>query len=294
MYFNIIIMITILILLLLILFFSQESYKPSKSPKLYKKLLWLYWDTNPMPPILEKIKKYNHQKLLGWDVHYLHCDNLKNYIHEKDFPKRYSHLNKAHQSDWIRLFLLYQYGGCWLDVGIIINQSQALDDIYQQSLTGHYDISLFQSQVEKKTWTHFSGTKIPLVIDNWFILAPQNSVCISLWLKEVNKAMEIGFYNYKKHVLNMGTNISFIHFTNEKDTYLTQHVCIQHILQSIKKIPKILFFDSYDSMFRLQQICNHQAQCMQHKFDHDQDLKKLPFIKLTSANRKNLDLSRFI
>jgi hypothetical protein len=54
---------------------------------------------------------------------------------------------------------LYLYGGCWLDVSIIINQSQALDEIYQQSLTHHYDITLFQSQAEKKNGPTFPAPK---------------------------------------------------------------------------------------------------------------------------------------
>jgi len=281
----------VLISIFLILFYCLYTLK--KHSNYHVKICWLYWDKDRMPDLLENIKKYNAPSLAGWKVNYLNDDNLKQYIDASQFPKNYTKLIQAHKADWIRLYLLHQYGGCWLDISIIINDSKVLNKIYKKSLVHNYDITLFQTQLENKTFTHPSGAKIPLVLDNWFILAPLNSIIIKLWLEEFTDAIQIGFLKYKQKVQKMGTDISKIHFNNKKDIYLTQHVCIQHVLQHMTTLPKILFYNSYDSMLKLQKMCNGVEQCVEDKLNNDPELKKLPFIKLTRHNRNNLNISKF-
>lgn len=277
----------------LIVYFTLKSYLQHKDLNFRPKICWLYWDQDPMPDLLQKIKKYNRPKLVGWKVNYLNENNLKNYINPSEYPKYYSKLIQAHKADWIRLYLLNQYGGCWLDCSIIINNDKALNKIYQQSLVNNYDITLFQTSSDNKTFRHPSGIKIPLVLDNWFILAPQNSIIVKLWFREFSRAIKIGFLPYKKMVQKLGTDISKIYFKDENDVYLTQHVCLQHVLQHRTTIPKILFYNSYDSMLKLQKMCNNTEQCIQDKLNNDPAFKKIPFIKLTRHDRTNLNISKF-
>jgi hypothetical protein len=57
--------------------------------------------------IIDHSKKYNYNLIL------LNNSNINDYI--KEFPKNYDKLSIQHKSDYIRIKLLYEYGGVWLD-----------------------------------------------------------------------------------------------------------------------------------------------------------------------------------
>jgi hypothetical protein len=250
-----------------------------------------------MPSIIEGIKKYNMNKFPGWKPVYLNDKNLDDYIPKWAFPENYSNLIQAHKADWIRLYLLYRYGGCWLDCSIIINKSEALDDIYNKSQNVKADLTVFQSDLKNRTFTHISGRSVPLVIDNWLIFAPKNSIIIKLWLDEYTKAINMGFLEYKKNVvIKSGTDISKIYTTGDNDVYLTQHMCIEYILQKkIKNLPNIIFLNSFDSMFKLSILCDGKpSSCLEDKFNNDNaTVKEIPYIKLTRHDR-NIDITKFL
>lgn len=255
------------------------------------KVAWLFWDKLNLPHKIELIKAYNAPKLVGWTVHYLNPITLGDFIPADAYPKMYNTLIPAHKADWIRLYLLHKYGGCWIDMGIIINSKTKFNEIYTKSVQVQPDITVFQNS--DKTFTHSSGVKIPLSIDNWFIMAPQGSIIISAWLKEFTKALDMGFLNYKRMIVAAETNVSEFYNKNDNDVYLTMHACIQNLLHNMKTIPKILYFNSKNSMYKLQKVCHWAESCLAQKLAEPAALK-LPYIKLTRSNRRHQDVKKYI
>jgi hypothetical protein len=304
-----------LIILFIVYFIAKSLYK---DVKMYPKNIWMFWDTKTLPPIIEKIKKYNEPKLKNWDVRFLNAETVYNYIPKEEFPSGYDKLIPAHKADWIRMYLLYKYGGCWIDCGIIINDKNAIDKIYNQAVSEKAHLVVFKGKFKNKlnNFIHISGTKIPLYIENWFIYAPTNSVMIKLWLEEFTQAIQMGFLKYKKFIINEKINVSRL-FNSDTDVYKTQHGCIQYILQKkIKHLPHIIFLNSLKSMLKLQlEECVTEenkkkyykdnknvneaelkkimiANCVNDKMINDKSVKKIPYIKLTRHDRKR-DISKF-
>ena len=66
-----------------------------------------------MSNIIAKIKENNPDYVL----HVLNKETVKEYIEDLHFSKE---TRLAHQSDVIRLSLLYQYGGIWIDATTLL------------------------------------------------------------------------------------------------------------------------------------------------------------------------------
>ena len=285
-YYKYIFTIIVCILILTIVITTIQLYRIHMK---YPKIIWIFWDSDKLPKIIQQIKDYNKNKLKGWDVRFMNLNTVRDYIPDSAYPANYNDLVPANKSDWMRLYLLNKYGGCWLDAGIIINDTTILNKIYNESVVTSSDLTVFKSS--SKNFRHKTGIEIPLIIDSWFILAPVGSQIIQAWLDEITYAIDIGLLQYKRKVIKEGTNISRIQFKDENDTYLTVHICIEHVLQKkLETIPRMLILSSKDSMFKIQNECNWDNDCISHRMNNDPDSKMLPYIKLISKNRTmNLD-----
>jgi len=248
------------------------------------KIIWLYWDTPERPTLVQQIYDYNKDKLRGWDVRFLNKTDLPKYISDSDYPKNYSLLSTPHQADWIRLYLLKHYGGCWTDASIIFNDFSVMDRLYTQSVS-------IRSQL-----TGFSFKRTHLYIENWFIMAPKNSSVISLWFQEYTKAVEMGFMNYKHRLFDLGVNLSKIYKRHTDDVYLTQHACIQYVLQKqFLFTPPMIILPAEDAMLKIRQECNYDCKCTMNTIrDKPEEARRLPFIKLVGCDRDTgIDISRY-
>ena len=246
------------------------------------KIVWCFWDKQPLPPIIETITN-NWKKLMpDWTFHILSNETLHNFI---DIPFNISHLNVAHQTDIFRLHLLEKYGGVWMDCGIIVNDPTFLnqkreDCIQQRSQMFIYDSPFHQTNPDYK------------VVENWFIMAPLNSPFIKLWRQEHDCAVKSRFFFYKwycKYILGVD---------NQKinrdifDVYLTQHLCAQVVMQKNPDIKnQIIMEDSRKTMFYLQEQVGWDTQ----KFQVILFMKgkSIPVIKMVGNNRKGLDGEKF-
>jgi len=254
------------------------------------KTIWVYWDSEELPPLIARIRAYNAERLRGWTIRWLSRRTVGAYISEASFPVAYKTLSVQHQADWIRLFLLKNYGGCWLDAAIILNDPTALDRIWSQSVVHRSALTAFATGT--KTFVHSSGIRLPLVVDNWFLMAPPGSDVIHRWFSEYTAAVEMGFLAYKRKAVLEGVNISGIRFKSEEDVYLTQHICIEKVLQTLPGVPSMVFLHSKDSMFRLQLDCGWKEDCFRRRL-LEPEAKRLPYIKLIGANRDATLLSYF-
>ena len=255
-----------------------------------KKILWLYWDKEQLPHTIQLIKKHNKKNITSWDVRYINNTNIEEYIPRHAYPEKFGDLVSANKSDWIRLYIIYNYGGCWLDMGVIINDGQKFNDMYDNHVKNASELTVFKT-VKDDWYFNKSGIRLPLVVDSWYILADRGSRLVKQWLDEFTYATNFGLLNYKRKVLSEGTDLSQIYFKNEEDTYLTVHICIQYILQKkLTVLPKMTIIDSGASMLKLQGLCNWDDKCLANMLLNDPLSKQLPFIKLTSSNRShNID-----
>jgi mannosyltransferase OCH1-like enzyme len=254
------------------------------------KIIWVYWhNEKEMPLCISNIRKNNTQVIKSWEIILLTDNTLSDYIPTKKMPS-FDGLCTAQKADWIRLYLLEKYGGCWCDAGIILNDELAIDKLRDESITKQ---SLFTGFYYEK---FIAKNNIFSYVENWFIIAPKNSSIIKTWRQEFERAMNMGFMKYKRSVLkkNKKLNLKKI-FPHRRDTYLTMHGCFYYISEQFNQSIKnhILLYRAEDSMFKLQEECNWENKCMHNKLDNDKSVKTIPYIKLVGGNRNGLDLSNY-
>ena len=75
------------------------------------RVIWTYWDTPPLPPVVQHCVRSWRAQNPGWRVVVVD----KRRVHDTLSPPAwFDTLIPQHQSDWVRLKLLAQNGGCLL------------------------------------------------------------------------------------------------------------------------------------------------------------------------------------
>jgi hypothetical protein len=99
-------------------------------------------------------------------------------------------------------------------------------------------------------------------------------------LNEFTHAITIGFEQYKKdHESSIPDYDRFL------KTYLTQHVCLQVILQDSNAY-KIILYKAEDTMFKLHVEGNWELESMQKIVQKDKArIQSIPYIKLRGGDR---------
>jgi len=274
----------VLILLIIILRrdYSINYSKNTKKSSDYflPKIIWTHWDDMDKAPMLIKnILKQRDNILKDWEIHILNDSNIDTYINRSRYPKNYNDLMPSQKSDWIRLYLLKEHGGVWLDAGIIINDNTEFNKIYNDSVEYKSELTGF----------YLNGSIInddPLTfIESWFIMAPINSKIINKWFYEFEYAVNVDFFNYKTQIMNQGVEVDKIYMFGEHDTYLTIHATLQKLLQ-LRELSKskILLYKAEDTMFKLHIDCKWDSNCIKNKISTE-NIRHIPFIKLRGSDR---------
>jgi len=258
------------------------------------KIIWVFWDNPELPELIKTIKENNAMKLKGWEIIYLNELNIDNYISKDEYPDNFNTLGIQHKSDWIRLYLLNKYGGTWLDASIIINDDNALDKLYNDSIN-------IQSQFTGFNFKNYedgsvSNNGIPLYVENWFIMAPINSKVINLWLIQYERAIQMGFQNYRK-VLDVEKIDTSKIFETSSGVYLTQHACLQYVFQKqldFSSTPMIIL-PAENDMLKIRLGCNFKDACTMNTIKNRGDeVYALPYIKLVNGERSTgIDISDY-
>jgi len=115
---------------------------------------------------------------------------LSDFLDVSTFPENYNQLRIQHKADYIRLRLLEKYGGTWMDSTIVIQSKPEFDTLYDSVNKSRAELLAFTLHDKEQ------GHEYHQFIENWFLIAPQNSRTIQLWLEEFTKAIHMGFDNY--------------------------------------------------------------------------------------------------
>lgn len=246
------------------------------------KIVWSYWNDPEIPPKIKKILDDREEILSTWEHRVLNEETVYNYIPRDSFPEGYDSLSQAAKSDWIRLYLLKWYGGCWMDASIIINTDVGVESMFKGSMQAASELTGFYLS------SHTMNSVKETYIESWFIMAPAGSRLISLWYEEFTEAVTGGFLPYKKKVFSK-IDVSNIYPRSDENTYLTIHASLQYVLQvRMSSKPKILIFDAADTMFKPHIDCKWDTECT-IRFIRETPKEKQPtFIKLRSNERIEL------
>lgn len=221
------------------LFFGNHKQPPVKKNFTFESLskipktIWTYWD-NPDPP--QKILKC----IETWRVHnpdftivILNNDNLSQFITTN--PNTYKNADTPQRvSDFVRLHVLYDHGGIWIDSSSIVTRplTQHQPNVLPApDFVGYFSDDLTQDY------------RYP-VVESWFFACPPKSRFVKAWLDEF---LEINTFTSPFHyvvnrfrLLKTKPNIPIF-----LRSYLAIHVAAQVVLQHHQfPLERVLLIDS--------------------------------------------------
>lgn len=150
--------------------------------------LWLQGYENA-PLIVKKCWKTWITNNPNWEVIFLSEDNLHNYVKLDLKDARLSHQRKNSQANLIRLKLLSEYGGVWVDATCFC--VQPLDNW----LGNYLDSSFFA----------FSNPGKDRLMSNWFLASNQDNPIVSKLYDELFSYLTSPNYRYENKTLLMRT-----------------------------------------------------------------------------------------
>ena len=92
--------------------------------------LFLYWVGNEykLIKILRNLIYLHSTNGKGYIVHLINHENIKNYL--DDIPDYFYKLCPAHQADYVRVCVVFKFGGIWMDSDtLVLNSLDVLFDL---------------------------------------------------------------------------------------------------------------------------------------------------------------------
>lgn len=107
--------IILFVLVLVVVYFKRTSYFENEIPK----IIWTYWKDPNIPPLVQKCIKNWEKYAPEYRIQMITEETVKNWVTP---PEWFWKLTPPRQSDWIRLYLLDQYGGVWMDASVVLTE----------------------------------------------------------------------------------------------------------------------------------------------------------------------------
>lgn len=157
--------------------FSPPSMNYVKEDKSYNKFIWFYWEQGlDNAPEVVKLSLNTWIKLNpDYEVRVLSKENLEQYVGLDVFyllSKSSVKLGKAGESDLIRLLLLYNHGGIWVDATTFC--LKPLDSWLRGDCNGRY---FFHFSQQESTYDR--------ILVSWFMSSNKGNPELEKWLRYV-------------------------------------------------------------------------------------------------------------
>ena len=242
------------------------------------RIIWSYWNDPIIPPKVEKIIKEREEVLLNWEHRILNEETVYDYIPRDEFPHGYHMLGHQHKADWIRLYLLKTYAGCWMDATIIVNRTDELEHLYQRTLSEESELTAYYHT------DRLSNNNPRSFIENFFLIAPFGSSVIERWYDEYTLAIETGLIEYKKRVFSK-VDVTHIYKKDNDDVYFSAYACLQYVLT---EYDKIILTNAFTSVYAYHDECRWDSQCVVNKIKRTPKQRQPDSIKLIRGDREYL------
>lgn len=151
------------------------------------KIIWSYWQQAPTPQLIIQCQANWKRFAPDHDIRILSKDSLLQWVSQESFTEAFDTLPAFRQADWIRLQLLKQYGGIWIDASTILTQNLDWVQHYQQESHSEYVGFYIEG---------LSNRPDQPILENWFMACIPNSQFIIDLVKEFDHALSIGGEKY--------------------------------------------------------------------------------------------------
>jgi len=247
---------------------SSETSIPS--------IIWMYWDSEP-PALVQSCFSQIQRLNPSYQINILNKENISDYC-SYDFSQ-FKNLTPQQHSDLLRFYLLYHYGGLWLDASIITYSNLdwiiAICKKNKTSAFGYYRAA------------NVTVPEYP-VIENWLLASEKGNTFFKKWLDELSNALLMGV---KSYIMDIEKNIpNFTEYFQKIGMleYLIAYVACQKIMRDNKI--SITLFNCDENAFLYQNINIKSSTYFIESLVLRERPNTMPhLIKLIGADRKLIE-----
>lgn len=237
-------------------------------------VIYTYWNTKKLPvsvlSCIRSWKKYNPT----YKIHVFNSESIK------QFPiVSFRHAKTQQQiADFLRLYLLSEYGGIWLDASVYLNHS--LDWVHSYQVHTQCEYVGYNIKIDHHT----------PIIENWFMACIPKSEFISDWKNQfyqMNDFDSISEFvdhleDYKSYIYELGEYTNCVC----EPSYLTMHLACLSILS--KKSYRLQLLDAEKGPFLYLSAMKWNLMYLPLVFLIHQG-KEAPVVKYRGGERSFLD-----
>lgn len=262
-----------------VLLMPPGDQTPTSPPAPIPKLIWAYWHETPPPDFIARCQANWQRFAPDHEVRFLHQGNIRDWVNTQAFEDRLQKLPHYRQADWLRLQLLAQHGGFWIDASALLCESldwaHQLQQQSQAEFVGFY-IDRFTTRPEQP------------IVENWFMAAHAGSAFVRDLAEEFGHALSIGEEAYLQALQVQGKLERVAQGLGPKDqAYLIMHMAAAVLLDEPKAPYRLALLRAEDSALGFHAALRWRKRHLNARLALSPCPRRLPvLIKLRGGDRR--------
>lgn len=243
------------------------------------RVVWTYWNSPTLPLLVERCIANWRRMNPGFDIRVLDDAKLREWV--PDAPEALAHVAPARRSDWIRLRLLRDHGGIWIDASTLLTRS--LDWVIEaQQREGGCDLVAYYLD-------RFTTDAHQPVVESWFLAAPPGSRFAADAFAEFDAhCLESTGEAYIEHLRAQGV-FEQVRQAIDAPAYLSIHLAMQYVMRT-RGGYRICLACAEDGPFQLHVLGQWRRTPLKLRLLFSRVTGELPpVIKLRGPDRRRLD-----
>lgn len=203
------------------------------------KVIWTYWHQAPVPEFIAQCHANWQRFAPDHELRVVYQNTLNLWLDAQVITEQFNQLPPFRQADWLRLQLLAQHGGIWMDASTLLSQNldwvHALQAEQGSEYVGFY-IDRFTTRPD-----------LPMV-ENWFMAAVAQSPFIKALVTEFEQALRMGEVNYLALLDAQGQRENAVQGLDlQYQNYLIMHVAASALLDRMPQAYHLALVRAEDS-----------------------------------------------
>ena len=223
----------------------------------YPKIIWAYHEGMNMSAV-EFFVSMNTKRLKNeWRYIVLTPDTIHHYLDINTFPLNYNSFTVHWKADYLRVRLVEEYGGMWIDLSVLIGDVNYLNDMREK---------MIETKSELFGQYYHDGPKYWIEVGCFY--AKKNSLLMKEWRKEIDKAFKMGAINYlyymDQQAVILPKEVLKSYPVMDRYFLLNAAYCVALSLR-IPRNPRLLLVPAGENMFALVHHCHWKADCVKEE-----------------------------
>lgn len=240
--------------------------------------IWSYWNSAEPDAVVRQCIANWHKQCPGFEIHVVNAGNLGQHVPAADLPAGFAQLHPTKQSDWLRLYLVRQHGGYWLDATTLLTRPLDWMEELRQAQAAEFAGFFLQGYTQ--------DARFP-VVESWAFGAAAQSPFVQAWQEEFHRALiEEGADAYLQDLQRQAGDRAALQGIPDPH-YLLIHVTAQRILRrpntfrlALLKAEDTAFF--YQKSVRWKWYLLYPRLCLVPA-----DARTAPLVKLRGGERRH-------